>query len=79
MPETTDKKIDVLLKLSMHKARSFELYNFLSNFVDKQQKKEQEQERKQLNTKELRKKIAKKIPYEEKISTEVSGLREERF
>lgn len=39
MPETTDKKIDVLLKLSMHKARSFELYNFLSNFVDKQQKK----------------------------------------
>lgn len=75
MPETADKKIDVLLKLSMHKARSFELYNFLSNFVDKEQ---QKQEHKQ-NTRELREKIAKKIPYEEKISSEVSELREERF
>lgn len=74
LPETADKKIDVLLKLSMHKARSFELYNFLSNFVDQQQKQEHKQ-----NIKELREKIAKKIPYEENISSEVSELREERF
>jgi len=70
LSEAAAKEIDVLLELSMHKRKSSELLNFLSGF-EKKYKKE--------NIKELRKKIAKKIPYEEKLSTTVSELREERL
>lgn len=70
MPEVAVKKIDVLLELSMHKAKTSELLNFLSGFKRKYKKGD---------IKELRKRVGKKIPYEEKLSTAVSELREERF
>ena len=65
LSEAAAKKIDVLLELSMHKLKSYELIEFLNSFGEKE------------DIKKLRKKIAKKIPYEEKLSTTVSELREE--
>jgi len=68
LSEIAAREIDVLLELSMHKTKSSELLSFLCSFGEGKE-----------DIKELRNRIARKIPYEEKLSTTVSELREEKF
>lgn len=63
------QNLDMLAKLGMRKKKSAELFDFMSRFAAVHKAKPIDA---------LRKKIAKKIPYEEKLSDTVAGLREER-